>query len=696
MASGVATLIDDRGRPLSAQDQVEPTQKASASEDARRRLQAGDPTGALGLARAVLEDDPAEPEALYVAAVCLRHLSRYEEALKVLERLLEVKPGYGRAFQELGYCRRAMGQLELAVQAFERAAGANPGLVASWKTLAELHEAAGREDRAAVARGQAKWLSGLPVELISVISFLHEGRLYKAERLCRAFLQTHGHHFEAMRLLAELGVRSHAMDEAEFLLESCAVLRPDYLPARFDYIKLLNKRQRFEQALSEAEAVRGLAEDSPQFKLQYANQHLAVGNFPRALELYDQLRAAVPADPIVRLSHGHALKTVGRQDEAVAAYRGAYALRGDLGDAYWSLANLKTYRFSDVEIEQMRVAESAVETSLVDRYSLCFALGKALEDRADHAGSFAYYERGNQLKREELNYSADRMHTDLSAQARHCTPELFASRRGAGCPTPDPIFIVGLPRAGSTLLEQILASHSQVEGTMELPNILALAHRLDGRRRIDEEALYPGNLAELTTDELRAFGEAYIRDTAIHRKGAPYFIDKMPNNFRHIGLIHLILPNARIIDARREPMACCFSAFKQLFGEGQDFTYGLPEVGRYYRDYVDLMRHWDAVLPGRILRVQYEDVVADLETQVRRILHHCGLPFEQACVDFHETERAVRTASSEQVRQPIFQDGLDQWQNYEAYLGPLRTTLGDDLAAPPTRRRHPANQGGDA
>jgi tetratricopeptide (TPR) repeat protein len=538
------------------QDKPDETPKDSATDEARRSLQSGDLVGALSLARSVLARDPAEPEALYIAAVCLRHQSQPDEALKLLDQLLVAQPGYGRAFQELGYCRRTMGQADLAIAAFERATGANPALVASWNALAELQEAAGKSEKGAAARGQAKWLSGLPRELVSVISFLHEGKLFKAERLCRAFLQANGHHFEAMRLLAEIGVRAHAMEEAEFLLESCAVLRPDYLPARFDYIKLLNKRQKFEQALQEAEAIRDIALDSPQFKLQYANQHLAVGNFEQALALYDELRVAVPSDPIISLTHGHALKTVGRQEEAVAAYRGAYGLRHDLGDAYWSLANLKTYRFSDDEIIQMRTAEAATETSLFDRYSLCFALGKALEDAGQYAESFAYYDRGNHLKREELNYSSERMHADLKAQAEFCTPELFAAHRGAGCPAPDPIFIVGLPRAGSTLLEQILASHSQVEGTMELPNILALAHRLDGRRRVDDEPLYPGNLAELSDDDLSGFGEAFIRDTAVHRRGKAFFIDKMPNNFRHIGLIHLILPNAKIIDARRDPMAC--------------------------------------------------------------------------------------------------------------------------------------------
>ena len=376
------------------------------------------------------------------------------------------------------------------------------------------------------------------------------------------------------------------------------------------------------------------------------------------------------------------MKTVGRQDDAITAYRRAYQVKPDCGDAYWSLANLKTYRFDDAEITQMRERQASPMTALNDSYHLCFALGKALEDRGEYATSFEYYELGNRLKREELNYDPARLLTEMQLQREFVTTDLVERFAGAGHEAHDPIFIVGLPRAGSTLLEQILASHSQVEGTMELPNIFALAYRLDRKRRVGEEPEYPGNLADLTREDVTRFGEEFIRDTQVYRKqGTPYFIDKMPNNFRHIGLIQMILPNAKIIDARRGAMGCCFSGFKQLFAEGQEFTYGLREIGQYYADYVALMAHWDNVLPGKILRVRYEDVVADLETQVRRLLDHCGLPFEEACLNFHQTERAVRTASSEQVRQPIFKSGVDQWENFSEFLGPLRTKLGPELAA---------------
>ncbi len=373
---------------------------------------------------------------------------------------------------------------------------------------------------------------------------------------------------------------------------------------------------------------------------------------------------------------GHALKTLGRFDAAVSAYHEAIEARAAFGDAWWSLANLKTYRFSDDELTRMRQLEATPGTAVVDRYHLNFALGKALEDREEFGAAFSCYESGNLLKKRECRYDPERIEREFLAQQEVCTPELMAAKAGQGDPAPDPIFIVGLPRAGSTLLEQILASHSQVDGTMELPNILATAHRLNVRRMIGDDPVYPGVMRQLDADKLRSLGSRYIEDTRIYRQGAPRFIDKMPNNFRHIGLIHLILPNARIIDARRHPMACCFSGFKQLFAEGQEFTYGLEEIGRYYRGYVGLMDHWDTVMPGRVLRVRYEDVVADLESEVRRMLEFLELPFEPACLDFHRTDRAVRTPSSEQVRQPINTRGLEQWRHFARHL----KRLGEPLA----------------
>ena len=655
---------------------------AGKLEAAKAALQRGAPAEAEQLCKDVLAAHGEHREALYIMAAAQRYDRRPLDALAATEALIKVDPGYGRAYQERGHCLRALGRNDEALGAYQDAVAYNVGLLSSWKMLVQLHTAAGRTEAAGFARAQCAYLESLPPELQAVVSLVQEHRLSMAERQVRAYLQRNGRNTEAMRLLAEIGVKFNSFDDAEFLLESCLVLEPANTNAHFDYVNLLHKRQKFGEALDQAAALRRKAPHNPQFELLYANQALAVGQFDEALDLYSKAIQRTPENPTLHLSVGHALKTIGKQGEAIAAYRDAYGVRPDFGDAYWSLANLKTYRFDDAEIDQMRSFEDKPATQLTDRYHLCFALGKALEDRGVYGESFDYYERGNRLKRGEVGYDWRRITAEIDLQREHCTPELFEKFAGAGCPAPDPIFILGLPRAGSTLLEQILSSHSQVEGTLELPNVLALAHRIDGQRRIGEAANYPGNLTDLGPDTLRAFGEAFISDTRIHRKrGTPFFIDKMPNNFRHIGLIHLILPNAKIIDARRGAMGCCFSGFKQLFAEGQEFTYGLTEIGHYYRDYVGLMDHWDAVLPGKILRVRYEDVVADLETQVRRLLGFCGLPFEEACLNFHETERAVRTASSEQVRQPIFKSGVDQWENFAPYLNPLRTLLGPELVA---------------
>ncbi len=401
---------------------------------------------------------------------------------------------------------------------------------------------------------------------------------------------------------------------------------------------------------------------------------MQTGDYTRAFELFDAVLAKLPDDPATLTSRGHALKTTGQQDEAVASYRAAIAAKPDHGDAYYALANLKTYRFTEGEIAAMREQVARPEIAFMDRVHLTFALGKAHEDREEYEASFGFYEEGNALKRRQTRYDADRMSEELKAQEEVCTSDLFAAKQGAGDPARDPIFILGLPRAGSTLLEQILASHSQIDGTLELPNVLALAHRLRGRKA--GQSRYPQVLHDLTPDQFTEFGRDFLANTRIHRQGAPFFIDKMPNNFRHIGLIHLILPNATIIDARRDPMDCCFSGFKQLFAEGQDFTYGLTEIGRYYADYVALMDHWDRVLPGKVLRVRHEDVLDDLEGQTRRMLDHIGLPFEEACLEFHRTARAVRTASSEQVRRPINRSGQGAWKPYEPWLGDLKTALG--------------------
>ena len=478
-----------------------------------------------------------------------------------------------------------------------------------------------------------------------------------------------------MRLLASLGVAADVLDDAEFLLEKALEYEPHNNFARKDYMEVLYRRQKYQQSLEQAEILKNKEPHNIKYQIAYANQAVAVGNYKVALKIYEKANKVMPNDAQLQLVHGHALKTIGNVDAAINAYRKSFEAKNDYGDAYWSLANLKTYNFKKSEVKLMQEKEASPTITTTDRIHICFALGKHYEDKKQFKQSFEYYERGNSLQRSQQHYKKEQITDILALQHKYCTQSLFKEKEGMGCKAPDPIFIVGLPRAGSTLVEQILASHSKIDGTLELPNIPALAYRLAGRKTIDETPDYPENLKTLNEEQLKTFGNNYLDDTRIHREKAPYFIDKMPNNFRHIALIQLILPNAKIIDARRNPMACCFSGFKQLFATGQQFSYGLEEIGTYYKDYVKIMDHWNKVLPGKILRVQYEDVVADLEKEVIKILDYCDLPFEKNCINFHQTERNIRTPSSEQVRQPIYKSGLEQWKNYEPWLGPLKKAL---------------------
>jgi tetratricopeptide (TPR) repeat protein len=520
-------------------------------------------------------------------------------------------------------------------------------------------------------------LRSLPREILNVANMLAEGELAGAEQLVREFLRTNSNHVEAMRLLAQIMVKQEVLDEAELLLESVLVLAPDHHDARYDYADVLCQRHKDARALEQARKLLQIGPGNRAFRTVYANACVGLGRHQEALDTFRDLLAGAPEPADLQLSIGHALKTLGRQAEAIQAYRAAADCRPAFGDAYWSLANLKTYRFTEEECTRMRADEACADTPVTDQIHLCYALGKALEDRGDYPQSYHYYERGNLLMRRRVRHKPEALQHALEAQVRVCTREFFAEHAGSGSDRADPIFIVGLPRSGSTLLEQILASHSQVDGTMELPDIPRLVHQLDGREETGRQPRYPAILAQLEPRRLRQLAEKYLADTQVLRSGKPFFIDKMPNNFQHIGLIHLILPNATIIDARREPMACCFSNFKQLFASGQEFTYSLDDIGRYYRCYVTLMEHWNSVLPGKILRVQHEELLQDFEGEVRRILDFVGLEFEPACLEFYKTERSVRTASSEQVRQPITKELTEQWRHFELWLGPLKRALAD-------------------
>jgi tetratricopeptide (TPR) repeat protein len=639
---------------------------------------------ALNAAETLAATVPENRDVLYMLAVSLRCLKRIPEALAALERLEQLHPGFSRLFQERGHCFVALRDAPRAIDAFLQAVNLNPALPASWRTLQTLYGMIGQADNAATAGAHVATLAKLPPDIVTATAMFSDNELAPAEAIVRAYLLKHGNHVEAMRLLARIGLAHDVLDDADTLLEAVLAMAPDYRAARYDYAMALLRRHKHQQAIAELEKLMRLEPANRTYRTTYATANVGLGNHERALELYQELVADAPREAEageLRLSIAHSFKALGRQPDAIEAYRAAAAVRPDYGDAYWSLANLKTYRFAADEIARMRAAEAAPSTTPVDRYHLCFALGKALEDAGDFADSFRYYERGNALKKSQSRYRPEPIERNTRLQQAVCTQEFFAARRGVGSPDPSPIFIVGLPRSGSTLIEQILASHSQVEGTMELADIPRLVLELQGREPDSDNPRYPAVLRTLDSGEFVKMGEKYLSDTRVYRTAKPRFIDKMPNNFRHLGLIHLILPNAKIIDARRSALACCFSNFKQLFAAGQEFTYGLEDIGRYYRTYVELMRHWDSVLPHRVLRVQHEDVVENLEANVRKILEFCGLAFEPQCVEFYKTERSIRTASSEQVRQPIFKEGIDQWRNFEPWLAPLKESLGALLHA---------------
>ncbi len=630
----------------------------------------------------VLAKEPDNVEAQYALAVAQRHQHQWTTALATLTGILERKPNFGRAHQEVGYNYLALQNFSRAGAAFERAITGDPSLINSWRCLARLYQDSGNMERLTAVKDQLAFLEVLPPELLSVISYLSENRLADAERLCKHFLQSNRTHVEGMRLLAEVATRNRTFDEAEFLLESCVEFHPSHRDARIQYANILMRMQKFAKAFEQAERL--LAEhpnDNNHIRALYAAACAGVGRNADAIEGYQRLMKGHPDNHFFPVSLAHVHKADGEIEKAVALYREAYRIKPDHGDAFWSLANTKSYEFTDEELARMESLATDPATGENDRVQVCFALGDAYERKREYERSFGYYSRGNALKQPTTYHDPKHLQVRIDSQIEVCREELFARGQDLGFGAPDPIFVVGLPRAGSTLIEQILSSHSAVDGTMELHNVLNLAKRLRGRDEPGERPRYPRILNEIEADYFRRFGEQFIDDTRVYRGTAPFFVDKMPNNFFHIGLIKLILPNAKVIDARRHPMACCFSGYKQLFGEGQEFSYGLREIGNYYRQYVKLMDHWDNVLPGYVLRVEHEEVVEDLEGQVRRILDFCELPFEQACIDYHQTERSIRTPSAEQVRQPIFRTGLEQWRHYESWLGPLKEALGPDVRA---------------
>jgi tetratricopeptide (TPR) repeat protein len=663
---------------------AEPTGTVDTALSHTGRLLKIDPALAAEQAGEILKVVPGHPMATLLLGSARRLLGDAAGALTVLEPLASTQTKWAAAHYELGLVRGDLAQPQAALAALRRAVALKPDMPDAWRAIGDHLVATGDLAGADAAYARHIKASTRDPKLLSAASALVEGRIAQAEALLRAHLKQYPTDVAAIRMLAEVAARLGRNTDAEVLLERCLELAPSFHPARHQYAIVLQRQNKAAAALRQLDQLEKIDPRNPSYRNLKAVVLVKIGEYQESIEIYAEVLATHPEQSKLWLMYGHALSTAGRERDGIAAYRKCIQLAPRFGEAYWSLANLKTFRFSAQEKQDMLAQLASDDLSAEDRLHFDFAMGKALEDEADYAASFEHYASGNRLRRSQLAYAADEMSSFVRESMELFTADFFASRAGYGCPDVDPIFVVGLPRSGSTLIEQILASHPSVEGTMELPDILAMAGALAGKRKPSEPSRYPGELANLSAAACRELGERYIRDTRIQRKTPkPLFIDKMPNNFLHIGLIRLVLPNAKIIDARRHPLACCFSTFKQHFAEGHRYSYSLEELGRYYREYVLLMDHFDRVSPGAVYRVIHEHLIDDTETEVRRLLSHCGLPFDAACLKFYENTRPVRTPSAQQVRRPINREGIEQWRHYAPWLEPLREALGDVIDAYP-------------
>jgi len=636
-----------------------------------------DPALAAREANAILRASPGQPVATLFLAMAQRQLGDLPAALAILEPLSRRQRDSAAVQYELGVTLGLAGRRDEALAALRSSVGLTPDIGEAWRLIADHLVESGDP-----AGADAAWANHVAVttagpQLLAPVTALIEGRLADAERLLRAHLARLPEDPSALRMLADLSMRARRWDDAGALLERCLALAPGFSVARHNLAVVRHEQHRHGEALAELERLIAAEPRNPVYLNLRANVLGRAGDHARAIEAFESVLAEHPSNARIWMAYGDALKTAGRTDDGIAAYRRSLALAPGFGEAWWSLANLKTFRFAASDLEAMQSQLARGDTDHDDRVHLHFAIGKALEDAKQFAASFSHYGEANRLRRSRITYHAGATSEYVRRVCGQFTKEFLNARRGWGSEADDPIFIVGLPRSGSTLVEQILASHSAVEGTMELPDIADIAQSLAARPGAPG---YPDVIAELDGEDLRSLGEQYLRRTRPQRRsGAPRFIDKMPNNWMHAGLIHLMLPGARIVDVRREPIACGWSCFRQHFARGQHYTYSLEDLGRYYRDYLALMAHFDSVLPGRILHLSYERLVEDTETEVRRLLDHCGLSFEESCLRFHASTRAVATASSEQVRRPIYRESLDQWRDFEPWLRPLKDALGPAL-----------------
>jgi tetratricopeptide (TPR) repeat protein len=635
-----------------------------------QRLLARDAGVAALQAEAILEAAPAHPQALLILATARARQGNTEAARAILEPLAQTQPRAAAVHFEYGKLLAELGETAPAIAALRHAVTLKPDLPQAWRALADLHFLAGQTADADAAYARHLREAVHDPALMAAGDALVGNDLPRAEHLLRAHLKRAPTDVAALRMLAEVGTRLGRYAAAETLLERALELAPGFHGARYNYAIVLFRQNRAIDALAQMRTLIAAEPRDPSYRLMYAACLATTGGYDESIAIYAELIKLSPHLPRLWSGYGHVLRTAGRREEAIAAYRRIIALAPATGEAWWSLANLKTGVLSQADVARMRQILDSETLSNEDRLHLHYALGRTLEEAGDYAQAFAHYAEGAQLRRPEVSYDADATAAQIDRTIALATPAFFAARAGFGCPDGAPIFVIGLPRSGSTLIEQMLSSHPLVEGTMELPELANVARELTPARN------YPECLAEIAPERLAAWGERYLeRCRPYRRTERPFFIDKMPNNWVHAALIALILPNARIIDARRHAMATCFSTFKQHFARGQNYSYDLKELGRYYTEYLRLMAALDQALPGRIHRVQYETMVDQTEAELRRLLAYCGLAYDPACLAFHQNPRPVRTASSEQVRRPIFREGLEHWRNFEPWLGELKQAL---------------------
>jgi len=669
-------------RPASAapETMTAPRPQAAFEESLRQAhaaLRAGRAATAERRLRTLQAQFPGEPNCLWLLGAALLEQNKIPESIATLEDLLTRVPDFAHARVDLARAYRSDGRAARAREEVRRVLEKIPHHHPAWLAYGDVLVDLEQYPDARLAFERARLTDPQRTRVEEATAALVADDRKTSERIFRGILQEDPSHVAALCGLAALSLAADKGNDAERLLRHALKQSAHHPLAWRGLGQALAALGRLEEADAAARRLIKIEPENPQSWITCASVSTRLLRQEEALEAYEQAARLQPGEVRLRMSIGHIYKTLGRRNESEAAYKAALTMDPAMADAYWSLADLKNYSFSDAEIAAMQQLLTNDQAERASAAPLYFALGKAFEQREQYADAFAYYARGNALRRLDAPFDIEHFERRTARIRTFFGKEFFADRAGSGEPDPAPIFIVGLPRSGSTLVEQILASHSRVEGTMELPNIISITHQFDDM--VANRDGYPETVGTAPVGLLTALGSRYLEETAPLRTGRKHFTDKLPNNFSHVGLIHAILPNATIIDARRHPMDSCFSTFKQHFAEGQTFSYDLDDLGRYYRCYLSLMDHWDAVLPCKVLHLQYEDLVSDPEANIRRLLDHCGLPFEASCLDFHQTRRSVRTASAEQVRRPIYTSGVGYWRHFERELQPLQQALGDSL-----------------